>query len=226
MFIIAIGMSKEFLSGLLFHTGTGTKVRTIDFQAIRNQLGNDITHALIGLHAITGCDSVSGFYGKGKLKAAKLLFKEVEYQQALGSLGMQYEVSEQLHEKLKNFVCHLYGQQTSDNVNEARFNLFRVGKHSEELLPPTNDSLEKHVLRANYQAAVWRRSWDLAQDLPGPVGNGWKLSEDGTLEIHWGDLPCAPDSVLKTVQCACKTGGCGSATGMVQMKRYEISTAL
>ena len=179
-------------------------------QAVRSHLGNDITHALIGLHAITRCDSVSGFYIKGKVKSAKLLFKGAGYQQTLGSLGMQHEVSEQLYDKLQAFVCHLYDQQSSDDVNEARFNLFRLGKHSEELLPKTKDSLEKHILRTNYQAAVWRRSLYQAQNLPGPVGNGWKLSDDGTLEVHWGDLPCAPENVLKTVQCACKTGGCGS----------------
>ena len=121
VFIISLGMSKQFSSRLLFHTGTGTKVRTIDLQAIRSQIGNDITHALIGLHAITGCDSVSGFYGKGKVKAAKLLFKEQAYQQALGELGMHHEVSDELCAQLGSFVCHLYGQNECADVNEARF---------------------------------------------------------------------------------------------------------
>jgi 5'-3' exonuclease len=121
VFIISLGMSKQFSSRLLFHTGTGTKVLTIDLQAIRSQIGDDITHALIGLHAITGCDSVSGFYGKGKVKAAKLLFKEQAYQQSLGELGMQHEVSEDLCAKLDSFVCHLYGQSACADVNDARF---------------------------------------------------------------------------------------------------------
>ena len=120
VFIISLGMSKQFTSRLLFHTGTGTKVRTIDLQAIRNQIGDDII-ALIGLHAITGCDSVSGFYGKGKVKAAKLLFKEQAYQQALEELGMQHKVPEDLCAKLDSFVCHLYGQSACTDVNEARF---------------------------------------------------------------------------------------------------------
>ncbi len=103
-----------------------------------------------------------------------------------------------------------------------RFNLFRLGKHSEELFPPTNDSLGKHILRANYQAAIWRRSLEQAQDLPGPVGNGWQLSDDGALEIYWCDLPCAPESVLMTVQCSCKTGGCGSAAGMSAIEKFSV----
>ena len=96
----------------------------------------------------------------------------------------------------------------------CRLNLFHLGKHSEELLPPTNDSLGKHILHANYQAAVWRRSLQQTQDLSGPIGKGWQLIDEGVLEINWCDLPCAPKNVLMTVQCSCKTGGCGSATGM------------
>lgn len=112
-------------------------------------------------------------------------------------------------------MCHLYGQVDCTDINKARYNLFRLGKHSEEQLPPTKDSLGKHLMRANYQAAVWRRSLEQLQELPGPVGNGWLLADDGTLEIDWCDLPPAPESILKTVQCACKTGGCVSATGTV-----------
>lgn len=96
VFIIGLGMSKQFSSELLLHTGTGKNTRTINLQVIREQIGDDIAHALIGLHAITGCDSVSGFYGKGKVKAAKLLFQEKAYQRALGELGMQPALSDKL----------------------------------------------------------------------------------------------------------------------------------
>lgn len=54
-----------------------------------------------------------------------------------------------------------------------------------------------------------------AQDLPGPVGNGWQLSDDG-----------APESVLMTVQCSCKTGGCGSATGMSANEKFVVKVSL
>ena len=201
---------------LLFHTGTGTKIRTIDVQLVRKQLGDEILHAMLGLHALSGCDSVSGFYGK--VKGAKLLFTEKTYQETFGELGMQHDLSENLFNEVQKYVCHLYGQADCIDVNTARYNLFRLGKHSDELLPPTKDSLKKQVMRANYQAAVWRRSLEQLQDLPTPVGKGWKLTEDGTLAIDLCDLPPAPDTILKTVQCSCKTRGCGSAKGMYNNK--------
>ena len=120
VFIISLGVSKQFSSRLLFHTGTQAKVRTIDLQANRSQIGDNIAHALIGLHAFTGCESVSGFYGKGKVKAVKLLFKDEVYQEAFGELGMQPEVPDAMFTKLDSFVCHLYGQTACADVNEAR----------------------------------------------------------------------------------------------------------
>ena len=59
--------------------------------------------------------------------------------------------------KLEKYASHLYGHVDCTDVNKARYNLFRLGKHSEDLLPPTKDSLRKHVMRAKYQAAEWRR---------------------------------------------------------------------
>ena len=211
VFIIALGVSQHITSQFLPHTGKGVTVRTIDLHDIRQQVGVGITNALPGLHALTGCDSVSGMYGKGKVRAAKLVYKSEDFQKTMEEVGTSVALTDDLFERLQIFICHLYGQKTLKKVNEARYNMFRLGTHSEQLLPPTEDSLKKHLMRANYQAAVWRRSLEPIQDLPGPVGNGWLLT-DGVLEVDWADLPPAPDSVLKTVQCSCKKGGCSSSS--------------
>ncbi|KAG0723024.1 hypothetical protein GWK47_043413 [Chionoecetes opilio] len=55
----------------------------------------------------------------------------------------------------------------------------------------------QHTLRANYQAAIWRRSLENLPDVPAPsAGHGWELDDGGSLKIRWmGGLP-APDVVL------------------------------
>lgn len=191
-----------------FHTGTATKIRTVDLHLVRQEIG--AAHAAIGLHALTGCGSVSDFYGKSKVNGAKLLAQQETLQRTLGERLKTPEVSEDLFKGIQTFVCHLYGQVGCEDVNLAKYNLFDLGKHSDDVLPPTQDTLKKHALRANYQAAIWRRSLEQLQHLPNPVSHGpydhgWKLAEDGTLSIDWCDLPTAPESVLKTVQYACKT---------------------
>ena len=43
-----------------------TRVKYGDIASIGNVLGRDVCEALLGVHAITGCDTVSSFAGKGK----------------------------------------------------------------------------------------------------------------------------------------------------------------
>ena len=51
-------------------------------------------HQLIYVQSMDVIQLVSGFYGKGKVKTAKLLFKEKTFQQALGEIDMQPALSE------------------------------------------------------------------------------------------------------------------------------------
>ena len=99
----------------------------------------------------------------------------------------------------------LYGDKRSSSVNECRYALFKAGKCSDEVLPPTGDSLLKHVERANYQAGTWSRCLTAKMTIPSPIGNGWQLSNEG-IEIHWMTHHPAPDSLLKCANCKCKTG--------------------
>ncbi|KAJ8048054.1 hypothetical protein HOLleu_00220 [Holothuria leucospilota] len=92
--------------------------------------------SLIGLHPFTGCDSCSGFFGKGKIKAFKLLKNNDHYKTIFNELGESFNVSDSLLSSLDKFVCHLYGQESAEDVDEARYNMFRLGTHAEESLPP------------------------------------------------------------------------------------------
>ena len=109
---------------------------------------------------------------------------------------------------LEEFVCFLYGGQKLKvkDVSELRYLLFcakgdEVGSHQ---LPPSQGCLQKHILRSNYQSFVWRNSLKDMNDLPSPVGYGWKLKK-GDLVIDWTDGKAAPDTVLEFLSCSCKT---------------------
>ena len=67
--------------------------------------------SLVGIHSCTGCDTVSSFNGRGKVKPLKLMVKHVEYIEAFAELGTSYRVSESLLEVLDKFVCHVYGSK-------------------------------------------------------------------------------------------------------------------
>ena len=57
----------------------GTKSNTRILNISSSDIPTEIKEALPGLHALTGCDSTSSFYGKGKVKAFQIMRKKQEY---------------------------------------------------------------------------------------------------------------------------------------------------
>ena len=61
-----------------------------------------------------------------------------------------------------------------------------------------------HTLRANYQAAVWKRCLQTKPTVPDPKGYGWTADKDGFLDIEWMRTTSATDAVLEMLSCKCK----------------------
>ena len=109
---------------------------------------------LLGLPAITGCDSVSSFSGRGK-KAFNLLCKSSCSRTAMGLLGNEFSPLDTMQRECEKFVCLLYGQKDENySVNDLPYKLFCSGTADSGHLPPIQDELRLHVARANYQAAI------------------------------------------------------------------------
>ena len=152
-----------------------------------------------------GCDSTSAFYGKGKKTVWNTLTRNSEYIKTFASLGISFSLSDDMIAKLNKFVCLMYGDKESEEVDKCRFALFKMGKCSDDQLPPTCDSLLQHIRRSNYQAVIWLQSLQAEMDIPPVNENGWRVS-DGELEIVWMTTPPMPDSLLECINCGCKTG--------------------
>ena len=123
---------------------------------------------------LLGNDCTSSFYGKGKAKAWKTLKSHSKFAETFSSLGANFPPCDKLVIALNEFACLLYGDTKSKNADECRYTLFKGGKCSDDVLPPTCDGLLKHIVRANYQTAVWSRC--LTAHMNVPVTN-WKWME-------------------------------------------------
>ena len=207
--ILCIAKFMDLDCCLWFETGTGNSRQILDVRAIHSYLSEihpSTPLALIGLHAFTGCDSVSSFHGKGKVRPIKLMLGEHKFVDFFSQVGRTFEVDEGLVSKSEEFVCSLYGQDLK-HVNDARTALFKTGKHMDDTLPPNKDSLEKHLLRANYQAGIHHRCLEPNPSIPSPNSHGWTI-DDGVLRVKWMDLLPAPNSVLELANCKCKKNRC------------------
>ena len=90
-----------------------------------DKLGQDVCRALHGLHAFTGCDTVSAFAGRGKIDPLKMVMQSKESCATFQELGEVWEVQAQLFQRLCTFTCHTYTKSPGiDDVNELRYRSF------------------------------------------------------------------------------------------------------
>ena len=176
-----------------------TKLTLINVSAVATALGDQLCSAIIGLHSYTGSDSTSAFASKGKIGAFKIIQNNLRFKDVFKRLGENWDVSEDLEKELEEFTCLLYSAKSKNtSINDLRYQLFCAKKGAIESfqLPPCKDTLKKHIIRANYQAAIWRRSNQNNAAIPSPVGKGWKMETtvDGNTKlcIDWMEGEPAP----------------------------------
>ena len=80
----------------------------------------EMCEAMLGLHSLAGCDSVSSFKGIGKLKPLKLLLKSQTYCDTLRGLGEDCKADYNLIDGFEKILCVVYGKAKFDSVNKVR----------------------------------------------------------------------------------------------------------
>ena len=188
--------------------GVGKHFRYIAAHTIAT-LMKERAKALMMFHALTGCDTVSSFRGRGKKTAwtAWLAYPEVtETFLKLLSLPIE-DIDQNVLQDLERFKVIVYSKTcTLNRVNEARRELFTQGLRTIDNIPPTQAALLEHIKRAVYQAThVWSQALDPSPELPSPEHWGWKLTESGW-KPFWTKLPEVAASCLELVHCGCKKG--------------------
>ena len=173
VFLLGI-YAATFLPEFTIYQKRGTEVRSrfVNISAISHVIGETISRCLPGLHAYTGCDTVSCFADKGKVKSWKVVQECEKSQLALSELGGQEMVSTDLYKMLEEFTCLLYG-----SINELRYELFcsRKGNIDSSQLPPCRHTLRKHIDRVNYQCLIWKACFEQYPMIPEPQEHGWTL---------------------------------------------------
>ena len=113
---------SSYLSDMRF---SQHQARYVDISKIAGVLGQEVSKALLGLYAFTGCDSVSAFAGIGKARPLKLLRSKNKFQVMFQNLGEQWYITEELCVQLESFVCAMYGMKKGNqDVNHCQYEVF------------------------------------------------------------------------------------------------------
>lgn len=203
--ILSLWHSGSF-SSLRMLTGTKDRRRLLDIKAMAAEIGAHVIDSLIGLHAMTGCDSVSSFNGKGKKTVYQLVKRNPSAQAAMQLLGSSFEMTPEKFAAGESFACLLYGE-TGEDINECRYRKFCTKASSSSNLPPCRSSLQQHIMRANFVAKTWKSALSAVIEMARPDRNGWLL-EDGYYVFCWHTREVAPKDVLKIIFCSCATSKC------------------
>ena len=117
---------KSFIpSSVFIKCGSQTRVKYIEVSRIVESVGATVCRSLLGFHAFSGCDTVSAFAGRRKVVGYRIVTRNVEFQEMFQQLGMEWNLSDDLHHSLQKFTCTMYCSTpgTSD-INELRYRLF------------------------------------------------------------------------------------------------------
>ena len=139
---------------LMILFGQGKQSSVYDVRKIYEFLGPAKCRAIPFFVALTGCDTTSQFNGKGKISAWNAW---LAYPMATDAFLIQpfeqITIDSERFQMIETFICILYNRTTSiTSVNEMREALFTTVEFTK--LPPTQDALYQHVLRAVYQLSL------------------------------------------------------------------------
>lgn len=126
--VVVIGVSVmqhlKDLCELWIAFGCGKNLRYIPVHTIAQQLGNARSSALPVFHSLTGCDTVSSLYGKGKKTAWNVWQQNPDVTSPLKALSAAPAVvTDDVFSAIQDFVVKMYDLDGSD-VDAARLQGF------------------------------------------------------------------------------------------------------
>ena len=179
----------------------------LDINATVTALG-DKCRGLLGMHALSGCDTVSYPNGRGNVSALRVL-PQTDIDELDSVLGEESATQTDLQKAGTSFFLSLYCQKESTSLNAARHDIYRKRKNPPPLksLPTTDANLALHVQRAHLQMLLWK-----AADKSDPpdiqlTDYGWEVKEHEHVMPAVSREPAAPSKLMDVISCSCKAEG-------------------
>ena len=119
--LLACYFQEHISADIFLLSGTRSRARVINITQVCEQLGVEVCRALPGLHALTGCDTVSSFAGKGKKAALDLVKADKDSRASINRIGEYAPPMKEDLRKMEKFVCSLYNDVNCCKINDTRY---------------------------------------------------------------------------------------------------------
>ena len=177
----------------------------LDINATCTNLGDTVCSQLLGAHVLSGCDTDSYPFGKGKASVLKTL-KAGNFPGLFDVLGEESATHVDLMAVGQHFFAALYGQPTGTSMTLARYNLYTLtqAKPLRIMLLPPDVSGPPDVSIADY---------------------GWKI--DGWITCPSTDSgPPGPPLLMNVISCRCRAKDKACKEGNCSCYREKLSCAI
>ncbi len=176
-----------------------------DIEMVKEDMG-EACEVLLFIHAMTGCDTTSAIYKKGKIKGLKVLQNNKELRDGMKIFNKIDATKDSIKAAGEKFILKLYGSN-SKSLDELRYFMYNRTVAKKTLstsfklasLPPTSAAGEQHSYRVYLQVQEW-------------LGNrlnltewGWSMTR-GSLRPVPTTKEAAPSELLNLISCSCKQG--------------------
>ena len=168
----------------------------------------DIASTLLATYVLSGCDTVSYPFRRGKKTAAKRSLDLLGSLPHLSEFGCteNAQVQEDHVKEARLYWTHLYGKPGIASLDMLRQHLFASSKSDIRSLPATEDSFYFHVLRALYQLIIYKRANQSELALPAVTDYGRAIVNERLVPVLMSK-PGKPE-IGKTVSCKCQASRC------------------
>ena len=184
--ILASYYKNVLSSNLFLQIGSKGKKRILDISEMHERIRKDVSDALPALHALSGCDCTSAFFGIGKQKMYKVVKKYNQFKDVLPRMGGSVHFEMDIFLVIQEMISECYAVKSCKSINDVRYKKFCTKTKAPEpqQLPPTEDELLFHCQRANYATYIWKFALVPNVNFPRPNGFGW-TDVNNQLEIKW-----------------------------------------
>ena len=111
------------------------------------------------VYCLTGCDTVSSFWGHGKRTAFKIMMQKADQFKPLALLGSDEEcISKEVEIASSKIVGNMCGKTNCISLNAQRCQKAGKGNIQSKKLPPTEDAFSLHLISSAYQVLIWRQA--------------------------------------------------------------------
>ena len=169
------------------------------------------TSVLLSIHILTGCDTVSYIYRRGKKRVVDIAFQCMDELKSLADYGTSEILSpigEDIFNAARVFFIKLYTTHDfNGDLNALRTHLFGKTNGNLRNLPPTENAFHFHVLRALNQMVVSKRAHQSVPVLPDPLKYGRQV-QDGILVPIMMNMDPKPNITRQSKYCGCSKSHC------------------